>query len=104
MENDTAKKREIFEKRKWKERFGVEFSPDVIFCHGCKPPGDKPLNVREKACTVRSCSIERGLESCIQCQRLAGCEKELWTSFPKMKKQVQKWQAEYLAAGSVTLS
>lgn len=102
-ENDTQKKKEIFEKRGWKEKFGTDFDPSVVFCFGCKP-GDKPLNVREVACTVRKCTIERGLESCIQCQKIAGCEKELWSNFPKFKKQVEKWQAEYVAAGLITLS
>lgn len=103
VENDTAKKREIFEKRGWKERFGVDFDPANVFCHGCKPV-DKPLNVRELACTARKCTMERGLESCIQCNRIANCDMELWTNFPKFKKQVQKWQTEYVAAGLVKLS
>jgi len=101
--NNVVKKREIFEKRKWGERFGVEFDEAKVFCYGCKP-AEKPLSLFKSGCLIRKCTIERGLESCLQCKRLAQCDKAFWKEFPKFKKQVDDWQQEYLAAGLVTLS
>lgn len=102
-QNNIAKKREVFERRKWKEKFGIEFDEAQVFCYGCKP-GTKPLSMFKAPCLIRKCTIERGLESCLQCKRLADCEQAFWQEFPKFKKQVDDWQAEYLAAGLVKLS
>ena len=100
--NDTAAKEKVFKEWGWKEKFGMEFDPARVFCHGCKP-GDKPLNVAESKCTVRQCTRERGLESCIQCGKLAACDKELWKNWPKFKQHMEKLQQQYLAAGAVQL-
>jgi hypothetical protein len=101
--NDTAAKEKIFREWGWQEKYGMEFDAAKVFCHGCKP-GDRPLNISESRCTVRACSRERGLESCLQCRQLAACDKDLWKSWPKLKQQAEKWQQEYLAAGSVQLA
>ena len=37
--NDAAAKEKVYTEWKWKEKFGVEFNPDQVFCHGCKAPG-----------------------------------------------------------------
>lgn len=104
--NDVAAKKALYEKWRWKERTGREFDPALVFCHGCKPPEGLPRNVAqtETPCTVRSCAVERGFECCIQCKGLAGCDKELWKNWPKLKQQVEQWQKDYVAAGAVTLS
>ena len=53
----------------------MEFDPDQVFCYGCKAPG-KPVNVAHAHCTVLKCSVARGLESCLQCNKLADCDKD----------------------------
>jgi hypothetical protein len=101
--NDPAAKKAVYEKWKWKEKFGVEFDPEKVFCHGCKAPG-KPQNVAHARCTALKCSVERGFESCLQCRKLAACDKELWKNWPDFWKQIQQLQQKYVAAGEVTLS
>jgi hypothetical protein len=100
--NDPAAKEKVYQEWGWKQKYGVEFDPAVVFCHGCKP-GDQPLNLSESKCTVRKCSRERNLDSCLQCRKLAGCDKDLWTNWPKFKEQMDKLQQQYVAAGAVEL-
>lgn len=102
-DKDTAAKEKIFWVWGWPEKYGMEFDPAKVFCHGCKP-GEQPLNIAATRCTVRACSRERGLESCLQCRRLAACDKDLWKNWPKLKLQAEKWQQEYLAAGGLLLA
>jgi hypothetical protein len=99
---DATAKKAVFEKWKWHEKFGVEFDPAKVFCYGCKPDG-KPRSIAMNACTVRSCATDRGLESCLQCTRLAECDKDLWQNSPDFRKRMQKVQAEYVTAGVFTL-
>lgn len=101
--NDTAAKEKVYKEWGWQEKYGVGFDPAVVFCHGCKPADNKPLNLSEARCTVRKCNRERGLETCLQCRQLAACDKELWRDWPKFKTQMEKLQQEYLAAGAVQL-
>jgi hypothetical protein len=100
--NDTAAKKVVFEKWRWREKYGVEFEADKVFCHGCKPDG-KPRAISVSACTVRACTTDRGLESCLQCHRLASCDKELWKNSPSFRQCMEKLQQDYVAAGDFTL-
>ncbi len=102
-DNDAAAKRKVYDQWRWKDRFGVEFNPDVVFCHGCKAPG-KPRNIAKAHCTVLKCSTERGLESCLQCRKLAACDQELWKNYPEFQKQMVRLQQEYAATEGFTLS
>ena len=101
--NDPVAKKAVFEKWKWKETYGVEFDPNQVFCHGCKAPG-KPENISHTRCTVLKCCVGRKLESCLQCVKLAGCDKDLWKNWPDFKKQMDKLQQDYVAAGRFALS
>jgi hypothetical protein len=94
IENNVEQKKKAYETFKWKEKFGVDFDADKIFCWGCKLT-DKPLSINVKACTVRVCCIEKGFDSCIQCDGLTNCDKELWISFPKFKEAVISMQKKY---------
>jgi hypothetical protein len=100
--NDVAAKREVYAKWRWKEKFGVEFDPDQVFCHGCKAPG-KPENIAHAKCTVLKCSVERGLESCLQCKKLAECDKELWKNYPDFHKKMVELQGTYAATEGLQL-
>jgi hypothetical protein len=103
LTENTVAKEKIYKESKWKEKYGVEFKADVVFCHGCKAPG-KPTNVAHKACTVLKCNLEHGFESCLQCQKLAGCDKTLWKDFPKFKEQMIKLQQRYVATEGFKLA
>jgi hypothetical protein len=99
---DSAAKEKVFKEWGWREKYGMEFDSAEVFCHGCKPAG-KPLNRSEARCTVRQCNLDRGLESCLQCRKLAACDRELWKNWPKFKQQMLQLQQTYLAAGAVQL-
>jgi len=101
--NDPVAKKTVFEKWKWKETYGIEFDPNQVFCHGCKAPG-KPENVAHTRYTVLKCCVGRKLESCLPCGKLAGCDKDLWKNWPDFKKQIEKLQRDYVAAGRFELS
>jgi hypothetical protein len=94
-ENNTEQKKKAYEAFNFKGKYGVDFDPEKIFCYGCKPK-DKPLGIIVNACTVRKCVISKGYDCCIQCSGLTACDKELWTSFPNLKKAVIGIQKKYL--------
>jgi hypothetical protein len=100
--NDAAAKRKVYDEWGWKTKFGMEFDPEKVFCYGCKSPG-KPRSPAKAKCTVRACAIDRDLDCCIACKRLAACDKELWKNYADFKKQMVALQQPYVAAGAVTL-
>jgi hypothetical protein len=94
MENNIELKKKGYEDFKFKEKYGIEFDPEKVFCYGCKV-NDKPLSLPVKSCTVRRCAIEKGYECCIQCETLTKCDKELWKTFPKHRESVIEMQRRY---------
>ena len=94
-ENDIELKKEAYKEWKIKEKYGVEFNADKIFCWGCKT-NDKPIGIVLQKCTVRSCAISKNHECCIECKELENCKKELWDQFPDFKKTVIEMQRKYL--------
>jgi len=96
LENNVELKKKAYAEFKFKEKYGIEFDPEKVFCYGCKV-SDKPLGMSVKNCTVRNCVIGKGFDCCIQCDGLATCEKELWTNFPKFKDHVIGLQKKYKA-------
>jgi len=97
VKNDVELKRKAYETWEMKKRFNVDFESDKIFCFGCKNP-DKPIGIRLQKCDVRNCVIDKKLDSCIECNKLSECEKDLWTKFPEFRKVVIKMQEKYLEA------
>ena len=93
-ENDAEQKKEVYKLWQIEERFGIEFTPEKIFCWGCKTK-DKPEGIILANCTVRSCVISKGLECCIECPELNECKKDLWERFPEFKKSVIEMQKQY---------
>ena len=96
VKNDPELKKEAYEQWGLKERYGLEFDAEKIFCFKCKP-GDKPEGPVLTNCTVRSCAMEKGYQACIQCDELKECNKDLWTRFPQFHEGVLKMQAKYQA-------
>lgn len=94
IENNVEKKKEAFKAWKIKERYGLDFDEKTAICWRCKNI-EKPLGVAAKNCTVRSCAIEKGYDSCIECNTLKSCDKDLWTRFPDFYKTVKEMQVKY---------
>jgi hypothetical protein len=97
IENNVELKKEAYKEWKIKERFNIEFDPEKIFCFGCKNK-DKEEGITVKNCKVRSCAISKGLESCIECNKLVDCKKDLWERFPEFKSHVIDMQKKYQEA------
>ena len=94
MKNDVELKKKAYEEWQIKEHYNIDFDPEKIFCFGCKNE-EKPAGVVLTNCTVRSCAIEKEYDSCIQCDELTSCQKDLWTRFPEFHKSVIKMQEVY---------
>lgn len=94
VENNIELKQKAYKDFKIKEKFGIDFDPDKVFCWGCKVE-DKPISTAVKSCTVRKCVIEKGYDCCIQCAGLSACDKELWSNFPQFKNKVIEMQKKY---------
>jgi hypothetical protein len=101
-ENDEKAKKLIYEQWNWKEKFGIDYDPEKIFCYSCKP-GDKPMKSGMAECTVRICAMANGMESCVQCKNLSACDKEYWKKWPALYEFNKKNQARYLAEPGVVL-
>jgi len=74
----------------------MEFDADQAICYSCKAL-DKPEGVVVSRCDVRACAREKKLDCCIECDELTGCDKDLWTRFPKFKEQMIAMQKKYRA-------
>ena len=60
--------------RDWSELNGVEITPDMINCVGCRIDGVKTPYC-ESLCPIRRCALERNLETCGSCGEMERCEK-----------------------------
>ena len=84
---------------KIKERYGLDFEEEKVFCYGCKNE-EKPLGIAVKNCPVRSCTIEKGFDCCIECKELQTCELELWKMYPDFHNKVIEMQKKYNEANA----
>ncbi len=94
LNNDEDLKKKAYEDWGMKERFGMDFDPEQVFCYGCKNE-EQVKGSAVKKCTVRACAIEKEHECCIQCKELADCDEELWMGFPQFREKVLEMQAVY---------
>ena len=60
--------------REWSELNGVEITPEMINCVGCRIDGAKTPYC-ESLCPIRQCAMGKGLETCGGCGEMGGCEK-----------------------------
>ena len=58
----------------WSELNGVEITPEMINCAGCRIDGAKTPYC-EAICPVRQCALERKVETCGACAQVKTCEK-----------------------------
>lgn len=58
----------------WSKLNGVEITPSMINCHGCRVQGAKTPYC-DFLCSIRQCALKAGVETCGQCQKLESCDK-----------------------------
>ena len=58
----------------WSELNGVEITPEMIHCTGCRVEGVK-TPFCEALCPIRQCAKSRNYETCGSCSEMESCEK-----------------------------
>ena len=58
----------------WSELNGVEITPAMINCSGCRLSGVKTPYC-ESLCPIRQCALAKGYETCGSCPETEACEK-----------------------------
>ena len=58
----------------WSELNGVEITPDMINCAGCRIEGVKTPYC-ESLCPIRQCALNKRVETCGSCAEVTTCEK-----------------------------
>jgi hypothetical protein len=60
--------------KEWSELNGVEITPEMINCVGCRIDGVK-TPFCDSLCPIRQCGLAKGIETCGDCNELETCEK-----------------------------
>ena len=58
----------------WSELNGVEITPEMINCTGCRIPGVKTPYC-DCLCPIRQCAMKKQVETCGGCPEMKTCEK-----------------------------
>lgn len=58
----------------WSALNGVEITPEMIHCVGCRIDGVK-TPFCESLCPIRQCALGKGVETCGGCEKMRACEK-----------------------------
>ena len=72
MNNDDALRKKVA--ALWSGLNGVEITPEMINCAGCRTPGVKTPYC-ESLCPVRRCALERKAHTCGACADVGTCGK-----------------------------
>ena len=70
--NDDALRARVA--KHWSELNGVEITPEMIHCAGCRVDGVK-TPFCASLCPIRQCALGRRRETCADCGGMEGCEK-----------------------------
>ena len=60
--------------KEWSELNGVEITPEMINCSGCRISGVKTVYC-DSLCPIRLCTREKQVETCGGCPEMRSCEK-----------------------------
>ena len=60
--------------KEWSELNGVEITPVMINCSGCRIPGVKTPYC-DSLCPIRQCAMGKKAETCGNCPEMKSCEK-----------------------------
>jgi len=58
----------------WSELNGVEITPEMIHCAGCRIDGPKTPYC-ESLCPIRQCAMKKQIQTCGSCPEMKTCEK-----------------------------
>ncbi len=72
VNNDNELRKKV--SKEWSELNGVEITPDMINCSGCRMPGVKTVYC-DSLCPIRQCVKEKQMETCGSCTKMGSCEK-----------------------------
>ena len=72
VNNDDDRRKKVAEL--WSKLNGVEITPEMINCSGCRIDGVKTPYC-DSLCPIRQCALERQVETCGSCGELEKCEK-----------------------------
>ena len=60
--------------KEWSEMNGVDITPEMINCEGCRIDGVK-TPFCDSLCPIRQCGLGKGYEGCGDCAEMEKCEK-----------------------------
>ena len=60
--------------KEWSELNGVEITPEMINCAGCRIEGVK-TPFCDSLCPIRQCALSKDIETCGACSEMSSCEK-----------------------------
>jgi len=72
VHQDDALRRKVA--KEWSELNGVEITPEMIHCVGCRIDGPKTPYC-ESLCPIRQCAMKRQTPTCGACPEMKTCEK-----------------------------
>ena len=72
VNRDEALRRKVA--GEWSELNGVDITPEMINCTGCRLPGVKTPYC-DTMCPIRQCAMGKKLETCGSCSEMKTCEK-----------------------------
>lgn len=71
LNNDNALREKVA--KLWSEMNGVEITPEMINCEGCRMNGVK-TPFCNSLCPIRQCALDKGCETCGSCLEMNGCQ------------------------------
>ena len=71
MNDDDELRRKVA--KRWSELNGVEITPEMINCAGCRVDGVKTPYC-DSLCPIRQCALARGHATCGDCPDMETCE------------------------------
>lgn len=71
IRNDNALRKQVA--ALWSELNGVEITPEMIHCTGCRIEGVKTPYC-ESLCSIRQCAMRKQYETCGSCAEMETCE------------------------------
>ncbi len=72
VNNDDSLRQKV--SKHWSELNGVEITPEMINCHGCRRDGLKTYFC-SSLCPIRQCAMGKKVETCGGCEEMDTCEK-----------------------------
>ena len=72
VNHDDALRRRVA--KEWSELNGVEITPEMINCTGCRIDGPKTPYC-ESLCPIRKCAMKKHIQTCGSCADMGTCEK-----------------------------